>query len=163
MRTALSILTLACLAFVPIAGCNAPGSSTPAPVSGGKPSAPVDVTALVQGDRAEVAVDFRAAATSVDVRVSGTSGLTVTSPATVASGASFARGDSTRTVVTFTPPGGRADLVVTVAGVFDGRRGAKTVSFTVGEPTPAQLQEAGAGVTVDASGEKLILLPAERR
>ncbi len=165
MRTALSTLTGACVVFALLPGCDAavPASRTASSVSGGKPAAPVDVTASLRTDGARVTMEFRAPATSVDVRVSGTSGLTITSPATVVENGSFAAGESASVVVTYAPPLGRANLVVIVTGVFNGVRGAKTASFTVGQPTPEQLQEAGAGVEVDASGEKIILLPAQRR
>ncbi len=66
-------------------------------------------------------------------------------------------------MVTFTPPAGRAHLVVTVSGSFDGIRGARTASFTVGKPTPAQLRKAAERVKVDASGERIEELPAQRR
>ncbi len=165
MRTAFTMLSAAYVVLVPIAACAENGATTHTAASAtrGKPAAPVDVTAVVHADRAEVAVDFRAAATSVDVRVSGTSGLTVTSPASVVSGGSFAKGESTKTLVTFTPPAGQAHLVVTVAGIFDGSRGAKTASFTIGQSTPAQSKKASEGVKVEGSGEKVREFPAERR
>jgi hypothetical protein len=123
----------------------------------------VDVTAVVQTDRAQVEVTFRAAASSVDVSVSGTAGLALTSPAAVVSGGSFTRGGSAKFAVSFLPPAGRAHLVVTVGGAFGGVRSARAVSFTVGQPTAAQLREAGEGVRVEASGDRVKELPAERR
>ncbi len=165
MRTALTMLAMAYVVLFPISASAGNGATTrpAASVTGGKPAAPVDIAAIVHADRAEVEVSIRAAATSVDVRVSGVSGLTVTSPATVVSGAAFARGESAKAVVSFTPPAGRAHLVVAVAGTFDGIRGATTVSFTIGRPTPAQLRKAAEGVKVDASGERVEELPAVRR
>lgn len=165
MRTASSVLAAACVALAPIPGIAAAPSParTGTSASGGKPAAPVDVAAVVRADGAQVEVTFRTAATSVDVRVSGTAGLEVTSPAAAVSAGSFARGGSAKLAVSFLPPAGRAHLVVTVSGTFNGVRSARVASFTVGQPTASQLREAGEGRRVDASGRNLKELPAERR
>ncbi len=161
MKTAFAILAAASMLALPSWGCAASAPRKVTSVRHGKPAAPVDISATLSADRAQIEVKFLAVATSVDVRVNGANGLVVTSTGAPITG-SFAKGDSASALVTFTPPPGRADLVVTVVGVFNGSRSAKTASFTVGSPSPGA-EKPSTGVQVEPNGDRVKELPGERR
>lgn len=160
MNPAFALLTIAALAISPAAGVAFPSSVRKVTSTRtGKPAAPVDITATLEAGRAQLDVKFVVAATSVEVRVHGVDGLTVTSAPVPITG-SFTKGESSKTVVTFTAPAGQSNLVVTVRGVFNGSRSAKTATFTIGRPTPAQIQKASAGVKVERGGDRVKEMPA---
>lgn len=153
------------LATLPITTACASGSQPSRKVTStreGKPSAPVDVTATLEADRAKIEVAFLTNAAGVEVRIHGIDGLTVTSPAIPITG-SFSKGQAANALVTFRPPAGQANLVVTVRGVFNGARGAKVATFTVGQPTPAQAQKASPTVKVEPNGDRVIEQPGQVR
>lgn len=137
----------------------APGSPTPR----GKPTAPVEVEAALQPGAARLTLTFGADADGVTVRLSGLEGLRVTGPAVPVEGRSFRSGERVPVEATFAPGEGQSHLVVAVEGTFGGRRQATVRSFAVGTRSPAQEEKARAGVETDERGERLHLLPAERR
>lgn len=161
MNHALALLAVAALLVTPAAEAAAPSPVRKVTATRrGKPAAPVDITATLEADRAQLELKFLAAATSVEVHVHGVGGLVVTTAPVPITG-SFAKDATARTVVSFTPPAGQANLVVTVGGAFNGVRIAKTATFTIGRPTPAQAQKAATDVKVDAGGERVKEMPAQ--
>jgi len=103
----------------------------------GKPSAPVAVTAELAPSSAKVAVKFEGDAERVQIRVSGVDGLAVQSPELVLEQGAFKRGDTTTFDVAYTLPEGRAQLVVTVSGTFNGAQRARVAAFGLGSgPLP---------------------------
>lgn len=164
MRTSLAVVAVSLLATLPLTNACASGTQPSRKVTStreGKPSAPVDVTATLEADRAKVEVAFLANATDVQVRVHGIDGLVLTSPGTPITG-TFNKGQSANMLVTFTPPAGQANLVVTVSGVFNGARGAKTATFTVGQPTQGALK-VSPNVKVEPNGDRVIEAPGQVR
>ncbi len=154
------------LAATTLAACAGPGPEAPAspPASPrGKPGAPVGVEAVLRPGAARVALAFGADASDVAVRLSGIDGLEVTSAPVPVERASYRRGERAALEATFVPGPGQSHLVVTVEGIFGGSRRTLVRSFAVGTRSPAQEEKARAGVVTDERGERLHLLPAERR
>lgn len=163
LRTAYVVAAL--LLISPATGLAEAGSNpqkATSPVKKGKPAAPVDISASFDGDHAQVEVAFLAGATSVAVNVRGIDGLVVASEATPISGA-FAKGTKAAASVKLVVPSGQSNLVVTVSGTFAGARSTRTASFTLGKPTPAQMEKSSAGVKAEPSGERLKEMPAARQ
>jgi hypothetical protein len=147
-----------------LAACAAgPAPEAASPPPRGKPGAPVEVEAALQPGAARIAIAFGADASEVAVRLSGLDGLQVTSPAAPVERASYRRGERAAVEATFTPGPGESSLVVTVEGTFAGSRRTLVRSFAVGTPSRAQEEKARAGVETDQQGERLHVLPAERR
>ncbi|HEU4383429.1 MAG TPA: hypothetical protein VFR85_08005 [Anaeromyxobacteraceae bacterium] len=152
----------------------APGPTPPGPAAAsapvavpagaiGKPTAPVEVEAALQPGAARLAFTFGADAADVTVRVSGLDGLRVTSAPVPVERRSYRRGERAAVDATFVPGEGQSHLVVSVEGTFGGRHMTAVRSFAVGTRSPAQEEKARAGVVTDEKGERLHLLPAERR
>jgi hypothetical protein len=151
-------------ALVAACASRAPDAPAPIPASArGKPTAPVELEAALQPGAARLTLAFGADAADVSVRLSGLDGLQVTSaPIPVARG-SYRRGERASLEATFVPGEGESFLVVAVEGTFGGARRAAVRSFAVGKRSPAQEEKARAGVVTDEKGERLHVLPAERR
>lgn len=169
------IARLAAAVLIPglLAAC-APGPTPPGPAAAsapsaapagalGKPTAPVEVQAALQPGAARLTLAFGADAAEVAVRLSGLDGLRVTSAPVPVERGSYRRGERAAVEATFVPGEGQSHLVVSVEGTFGGRRLAAVRSFAVGARSPAQEEKARAGVVTDPQGERLHLLPAERR
>lgn len=153
-----SLLVLA----VALSACTHSGNGTtttttsPVPAKG-KPTAPVAVTAEVSDHAARVTVRFQADAKDVRVGVHGNDGLVVEGDLTPVQGQAFARGETTSFTVAFVPPAGRASLVVSVAGDFNGAKRARVASFTVGE---GPLPEGPGEVMTTDDGDTVKVMPA---
>ncbi|MCP3143446.1 hypothetical protein [Pyxidicoccus xibeiensis] len=124
-----------------------------------KPSAPVDVKAELDKDRARVTLRFDAPATDVQVNISGVDGLTVKSAPTPVDGASFVAAGESSFDVTFTPGAGRSHLVVAVTGNFRGAHQSKVASFAVGTPSKEQQKSTGTTVTGE-DGQRIKVMPS---
>lgn len=143
------------LSVLVFAACTTPVSaSSPVPVKG-KPTAPVAVKAELSSRSARVTVTFESDAEGVDVVASGVDGLVVEQGALVKQGA-FKRGETRSFDVSFAPGAGRSQLVVSVAGTFNGGQRARVASFTVGTgPLP---ESPGTVMTTD-DGERVKVMP----
>jgi hypothetical protein len=128
----------------------------------GKPQAPVSVTARLAPGHATVTVRFLSAARDAAVEVRGVDGLTVTSASSLLAGARFGRGESVTFDVELTEPAGRSNLAVTVSATFGGSKRSTVATFAVGQPTAEQLKPSG-NVTTDSAGQRIKVMPAERR
>ncbi len=143
---------------------SAPTASDPSSLAPrGKPTAPVEVEAALQPGAARLTLSFGADAADVSVRLSGLDGLRVTSAPLPVERASYRRGERASLEATFVPGEGESFLVVAVQGTFAGARRAAVRSVAVGTRSPAQDEKARAGVVTDEKGERLHVLPAERR
>lgn len=152
------------LAAAALAACAAaPAPEAASPPRRGKPEAPVEVAAALQPGAARLALTFGADASEVAVRLSGAEGLTVTSAAAPVERGSYRRGERADLEATFAPGPGQSFLVVRVEGTFEGVRRTLVRSYPVGAPSRAQEEKARAGVETDPQGERLHVLPAERR
>jgi hypothetical protein len=140
-----------------------PGAAKDGRASSGKPRAPVRVEAALAAGKADLTLTFGAAASNVTVEVRGTNGLEVTGGEQPIENGEFASGDAAHANVTFTSPEGRARLVVTVSGDFNGVRQATVASFAVGKPSAEQQKERERGVVDDGKGGKIKLSPAQER
>jgi hypothetical protein len=161
-RLAIAVL----LAGQALAACAGPAPEAPASAPAaprGTPGAPVEVEAALRPGAATIALAFGADASDVAVRLSGIDGLAVTGPPAPVERGSYRRGERAAVEVTFAPGPGESHLVVTVEGTFGGSRRTLVRSFAVDRKSPAQEEKARAGVVTDEQGERLHLLPAERR
>ena len=130
------------LAVLLFCACSTP-STVATNTPRGKPSAPVAVTAELAPSSAKVAVKFEGDAERVQIRVSGVDGLVVQSPELVMEQGAFKRGD--------TLPEGRAQLVVTVSGTFNGAQRARVAAFGLGSgplPNTGEVQTTSDGERV---------------
>ena len=145
----------------PAAVPGAPAGPEAAPVVRGKPAAPVEIEAALGPGAARLTLVFGADASDVAVRLSGLDGLRVTSAAAPVERASYRRGERVALEAAFVPGEGRSRLVLAVEGTFAGARRTLVRAFAVGSPGPAQAEKAD--VVTDPQGERLHLVPAERR
>lgn len=138
-----------------LAGCTtAANASSPVPTKG-KPTAPVAVKAELGSGTARLLITFESDAEGVKVVASGVDGLVVEHGTLIEKG-SFKRGETRTFDVAFTPGAGRSQLVVSIAGSFNGASRARVASFTVGTgPLP---ETPGAVITTD-DGERVKLMP----
>ena len=138
------------------AACTTPTSvSSPAPTRG-KPTAPVDVSALLTSKSAQLTVKFQADAKDVKVVVSGVDGLVVEGPEVLLEAGAFTRGDSRTFEVAFTAGAGRSQLVLSVSGLFNGAPRARVASFGVGS---GPLPESPGTVLQTDDGERVKVMP----
>lgn len=124
------------LAVLLLCACTTPSTVvTNAPR--GKPTAPVAVTAELSPSSAKIAVKFESDAEQVQIRVSGVDGLVLQGRELVVEQGAFKRGEATAFDVAYTLPEGRAQLVVTVSGRFNGSNRARVAAFGLGSgPLP---------------------------
>lgn len=139
------------------AACTTPTSvSSPTPTKG-KPTAPVEVTALLKERSAQLELKFESDAKDVKVAVSGVDGLVVEGPSLLLESGTFARGELRKFEVKFTPGEGRSQLVVSISGTFNGASRARVAAFGVGSgPLP---QSPGTVIQTD-DGERVKVMPA---
>lgn len=143
------------VAVLALSACTTPTSaSSPVPTKG-KPTAPVAVKAELLERSAKVTVTFESDAEDVQISVSGVDGLVVSSPAVVLEQGKFTRGGAQAFEVEFAPGAGRSQLVVSVAGTFNGAKRARVAAFGIGS---GPLPDTGAVMTTD-EGEKVKVLP----
>lgn len=138
------------LAVLLFCACSTP-STVATNTPRGKPSAPVAVTAELSPSSAKVAVKFEGDAEHVQIRVSGVDGLVVKAPELVMEQGAFKRGDVTSFDVAYTLPEGRAQLVVTVSGTFNGANRARVAAFGLGSgplPNTGEVQTTSDGERV---------------
>lgn len=144
------------LVFV-FAACTTPTSvSSPAPTRG-KPTAPVEVAALLSAKSARLTVKFESDAREVKVVVSGVDGLVVDGPSVLVDSGVFARGDVRTFEVNFNAGEGRSQLVLSISGVFNGASRARVAAFGVGS---GPLPESPGTVLETDDGERVKVMPA---
>ena len=124
----------------------------------GKPGAPVDVSATLNGNAARVRITLTQQATNVSVHFHGTDGLTIRGNATPVEGRSCVAGEALPLDVDFVPGSGYCLLVVSVTGTFQGQPATRVISFAVGA-RPARLKSVGP-VQANGRGESVQELPA---
>jgi hypothetical protein len=135
--------------FLALTACTHP-APPPDEAVHAKPGAPAEVTAKIEGNRAQVTVSFSQPGTDVFVSVTGLDGLAIKGEVTPLSGATIKDREVKVFDVDFTPAAtGRSNLLVSVKGNFRGGASASVATFAVGAPTPAQLQGAGTVMTGD--------------
>lgn len=139
-----------------LSACTTPVSaSSPVPVKG-KPTAPVAVSAELAPRSARLLIKFESDAEGVDVVVSGVDRLVVEGKSVLVEKGAFKRGETRSFEVAFAPGAGRSQLVVSVAGVFNGGQRARVASFAVGTgPLP---ESPGTVITTD-DGERVKVMP----
>ncbi|MFY2564525.1 hypothetical protein ACN469_43465 [Corallococcus terminator] len=169
-RIAPAVLSGLLALLAPVA-CTSPAKSSPAGsgsadtsshasgASSAKLSAPVEVDAQVDGDKATITLRFQGPADDVQVSLSGVDGLRVTSDTTPLRGARFEQATTRTLDVDFAPGDGRSHLVVTVSGTFRGAPMAKVATFSVGKPSAEQQKTQGEVVTGD-DGQPIKLMPS---
>jgi hypothetical protein len=110
--------------------------SAPVPATG-KRSAPVAVDAELFDLKAKLTLTFDTAASGVEVAISGLDALTVTKGAMAMNDGAVKAGERRTFEVAYTHGTGRANLVVSVRGLFGGAPLGRVVTFSVGEgPVP---------------------------
>ncbi|MEW6431342.1 MAG: hypothetical protein AB1730_07510 [Myxococcota bacterium] len=156
IRHSVLVLAVALTACTHSSGGATSTSASPVPAKG-KPTAPVAVTAQVSERAARVTVTFEADAKDVQVGVHGVDGLVVEGDLAPVKGQAFARGETASFTVALVPPQGRASLVVSVAGDFNGARRARVAAFSVGE---GPLPEGPGEVMTTDDGDTVKVMPA---
>ena len=132
-----------------------------AAVKQGKPGAPVAIVGSMKSSHASVEITFEVAAKEVVVRVYGTDGLVVHGSETPVTNGTFDAGETLELAVDYTPGPGHSNLAVVVSGQFGGSQSSRVASFTVGdEPPPSKGRS---DVTTNEKGERIIVMPAERK
>ena len=152
MKTWTWLLSLSAL----LGACTTPVSASAPVPSNGKPVAPVAVTAEVGAKAARVVVTFESPAEHVSIGVSGVDGLVVEGKGSVVDAGVFARGEAKAFEVAYTPGPGRSQLVVSIAGIFNGGARARVVAFSVGT---GPLPEGPGTVTTTDDGQRVRVVP----
>jgi hypothetical protein len=154
MSTPMKYFVLSVLVFT--ACCTTPTSAVSPVPTKGKPTAPVEVNAVLSEKSARLTLKFESEAKDVKVFVSGVDGLVVQGEGALVTDGVFARGETKTFDVAFTPGAGRSALVVSVSGSFNGAARARVASFTVGT---GPLPQNGEVITTD-DGERVKVMPA---
>jgi hypothetical protein len=128
--------------------------------SAGKPQAPVEIEADVGATSASVRVRFAEAGSNVDVRVNGVDGLSLPGGPMLATGRSFAAGETAVYDVPLTPGPGQGMLSVHVSGTFPNGQRTAVRAFLVGKPAAGQPLKADPGTTT-VGGEPVKLVPVD--
>jgi hypothetical protein len=135
-----------------------PAPSAPSSASPGKPQAPVAIDAELSAGSVQLRLRFDAAARDVEVRVNGVDGLGLSGTPVLASGRTFASGETATFNVPILPGPGQGMLAVHVSGTFPGGQRIAVRAFAIGTPSADQLRKAQDGTTT-IGGEPVKLMP----
>lgn len=128
--------------------------------SAGKPQAPVEIEADASSASATVRVRFVEAGSNVDVRVNGVDGLSLPGGPVLATGRTFAAGETAVFDVPLAPGPGQGMLAVHVSGTFPNGQRTAVRAFLVGKPAAGQPLKADQGTTT-IGGEPVKLVPVD--